>query len=138
MEIPWLTIFSFLGTVVTTASLVYAIKTNKEKEKFEKLVRDKLSGIAGNVWKARQSAHWSDKNFARARNETIKLSECDEKSKILEHLHNGARDAVAAERMLSNLLGEVVSMQKGMFNTDIISHPDITSGKIMKNDNLEE
>ncbi len=129
---------SIIGTIITTASLVYAIKTNKEKEKFESLVRDKLAGIAGNIWKARQSAGWSDKNYTRVRDEAFKLDDSNEKTKLLEHVHNGARDAIAAERMLSNLLGEVLSVQKGMFGTETVAHPDMTMGQRKKQERQEK
>ncbi len=65
----------------------------------------------------------SDKNFTRARDAAYELEESDKKQNVLKHIHNGARDAVAARQMLSNLLGEVLSMQKGMFGTDRIEHP---------------
>ncbi len=126
-----------VGTLITTASLVYAIKTNREKERFEKLVQDKLAGIAGNVWKSQQSTDWSDKNFTRARNAAYELEDCDKKQDILKHIHNGARDAVAAKRMLSNLLGEVLSMQKGMFGTDTIAHPEKSEKQMQSNDQSE-
>jgi hypothetical protein len=138
MNIPWSFIISIFGAIITTASLVYAIKTNREKTKFENLVRDKLAGIAGNVWKAKQSSEWSDKNFTRARDEVQKLPESMEKMKILEHIHNGARDSVASARMLSNLLGEVVSMQKGMFGTETIAHPDMAGKSIQSNDKTKD
>ena len=116
----------YVGLLITTVSLVYAIKTNWEKRKFEKLVQEKLAGIAGNVWSSQKSADLSDRNFTRARDAAYELEESDKKQDVLKHIHNGARDAVAAKRMLSNLLGEVLSMQKGMFGTDTIAHPDIS------------
>jgi hypothetical protein len=122
-------IVNVISAVITVASLVYAIKTNIEKKRFEKLVREKLAGIAGNVWYARRSADLSDHNFTRAREEAHNLEDSETKKNILKHIHNGARDAVAATRMLSNLLGEVTSMQKGMFGTDTIAHPERTEEK---------
>jgi hypothetical protein len=130
-------LLSIVGTLITTASLVYAIKTNKEKQKLERLVRDKLAGIAGNVWYSQQSADMSDKNFTRAREAAYELEETDKKQNVLRHIHNGARDAVAAKRMLSNLLCEVLSMQKGMFGTDTIAHPE-KSEKQMQSDDQSE
>lgn len=117
-------ILSIVATLITTASLVYAIKTNREKQKFERLVCDKLAGVAGNVWYAQRSALLSDRNFTRARDAAYELEEGDKKQSVLKHIHNGARDAVAARQMLSNLLGEVLSMQRGMFGTDRIEHPE--------------
>ena len=116
----------YVGLLITTVSLVYAIKTNWEKRKFEKLVREKLAGIAGNVWFSQKSADMSDRNFRKARDAAYELEESDKKQDVLKHIHNGARDAVAAKRMLSNLLGEVLSMQKGMFGTDTIAHPEFS------------
>lgn len=127
-------LLSIGGTLITTGALVYGIITNRQKIKFEKLVRDKLAGIAGNVWYAQKSAGLSDKNFTRTREAAYKLEECDEKQDILKHIHNGARDAVAAKRMLSNLLGEVISMQNGMFGTEIIAHPERSENQVQTND----
>ena len=118
-------LISIFGTLITTAALVYAIKTNTEKRRFERLVRDKLAGIAGNVWYSQMSADASDRNFSRARDSAHNLEENKQKQLILKHIHNGARDAVAAKRMLSNLLCEVLSMQKGMFQTEKIVHPEM-------------
>jgi hypothetical protein len=122
-------LLSIIGTLITTAALVYAVKTNTEKRKFERLVRDKLAGIAGNVWYSQMSADESDRNFSRARDSAHNLEESETKQLILKHIHNGARDAVAAKRMLSNLLCEVISMQKGMFQTEKIAHPEMHDEK---------
>lgn len=130
-------IITIVSALITIASLVYAIKTNKEKIRFEKLVKDVLAGIAGNVWYARESADKADTNFTRARNETSKSEDSDTKQLILRHIHNGARDAVAAKRMLSNLLNEVMSMQKGMFGNSEIKHPDWPEGQVQFNGQKE-
>lgn len=127
-------IVGIVGTFITTWSFVYAIKTRSEKRKFEILVRDKLAGIAGNVWYSQKSAGLSDKNFTRTRDAAYELEESDKKQNVLKHIHNGARDAVAAKRMLSNLLNEVLSMQKGMFGTDKIAHPEKSEEQMQPND----
>lgn len=125
------------GTLITVASLVYAIKTYREKQRFERLVHEKLAGIAGNVWYSKESADLSDKNFTKARDAAYELDESDKKQHVLKHIHNGARDAVAAKRMLSNLIGEVLSMQKGMFGTDKIKHPEMSENQIQSNEQSE-
>ena len=130
-------LLSIVGTLITTASLVYAIKTNIEKQRFERLVRYKLAGIAGNVWHSQRSTDLSDKNFTRARDAAYELEESDKKQNVLKHIHNGARDAVAAKRMLSNLLGEVLSIQKGMFETEIIAHPERSKNQMQSNEQSE-
>lgn len=131
MEIFW-GIVGLIGTIITTWSLVFAIKTNKEKQRLEQLVKGMLAGIAGNIWHSRLSAKWADRNFNRARDAAFLLSEGEQKREVLKHIHNGARDAAAAKRMLSNLLGEVLSMQRGMFKTDSIVHPEMTETMVSK------
>ena len=130
-------ILTIVGTLITTVSFVYAIKTRSEKRKFEKLVQDKLGVIAGNIWYSKESADKSDNNFRRARNEAHELEESDRKQKVLKHIHNGARDAVAAKRMLSNLLNEVLSMQRSMFGTDKITHPEKPAEQMQPNGQSE-
>ena len=46
---------AILGAVITTASLLYTIKTNQEKKSWERLVREKLAGLAGNIEVIRQN-----------------------------------------------------------------------------------
>jgi hypothetical protein len=126
-----------IGSLIGVISLIYAYKTNREKERFEELVRDKLAGIAGNIWYSHKSADLSDKNFFKARDEAYKLDESDKKQNVLKHIHNGARDAVATKRMLLNLLGEVLSLQKGMFGTEKIAHPEMDEEQIQQVDKSE-
>lgn len=130
-------IISVISIAIGVIGLLYAYKTNREKERFEKLVRDKLAGIAGNIWYSRESADLSDKNFTRARDAAYALEESDKKQNVLKQIHNGARDAVAAKRMLSNLLGEVLSMQRGMFGTEKIAHPEMSEKQIQSSDQPE-
>lgn len=54
---------SIIGVVITTASLVYAIKTNQEKAARDRLVKEKLAGIAGSIENIRQSPRWADHHF---------------------------------------------------------------------------
>ncbi len=127
-------IVAIVSALITGSSLLYAIKTNKEKRKFEKLVKNVLAGIASNVWNARESADKADHNFTRARDTAHKLEDSDTKPLLLKHIHNGARDAVAAKKMLSNLLNEVKSMQTGMFGTETITHPEMSEKQVQTND----
>jgi len=117
-------IISLLSVAIAVVSLGYAIQTNREKARWERLVREGLAGIAGNIQKCVESADGSDRNFSRVRDCTLKLEKNEDVNKILEHAHNGARDSVAAKRMLINLRGQVLSMQKGLFDTEFVAFPD--------------
>ena len=117
-------LLSIIGVVITTASLVYAIKTNREKADRDRLVKEKLAGIAGNIECIRKSPNWADHHFGAINKEALKLERSEVKDEIIGHAHMGARDAVAAHRMLGNLLGDVLALQRGLFGTDNIRHPD--------------
>jgi hypothetical protein len=115
---------SILGVVITTGSLVYAIKTNQEKRGRDRLVREKLAGLAGNIESTRQSAKWADGHLNNISINARKLEPNETVSAIIGGAHTGARDIVAAERMLGNLLGDVLALQRGLFGTEEIRHPD--------------
>ena len=119
----WSLIISIIGTIITAGSFVYAFKTNREKKALERLIRGTLKGIAGNIVASEKSATLADRHFNSCRDEALKLDESISKKEILKHLHDGARDAESASRMLENLLNEVLSLQDGLFKTRDIVHP---------------
>jgi hypothetical protein len=116
-------VISIISTIITVGSLVYAIKTNREKKSLERLIHGKLKGIAGNIVASDKSATLADTHFRKCRDKALKLDESSLKNEILVHLHDGARDAESASRMLENLLNEVLSLQNGLFKTRDIVHP---------------
>jgi hypothetical protein len=117
-------LLSALGVIITTGSLVYAIKTAKEKKERDRLVREKLAGIAGNIAFIRKSAQFADTHFSKISNYAQEMDRSDDVKGIVGESHKGARDAVAATRMLANLLGDVLALQRGLFETEDIRHPD--------------
>lgn len=110
-------ILALLGTGITAASLTYAVKTNRERNRIENLVKAKLSSMAGTVELIRKNPHWADKHF-KAISELAQDADQDSLRKDLaEHAQAGARDVTAAERMLRILRNDILSLQKGMFGT---------------------
>lgn len=112
------------SAIITVGSLVYAVMTNREKRKLEKLVKSMLAGIAGNIRGIRENPAWADQQFRNIRERALELERNDDVKAILQHAHDGARDVTAAERMLGDLLGEVLWLQKGLFGTELIYHPN--------------
>jgi hypothetical protein len=117
------TVLSILGTALTLASLVYAIKTGREKVRLERLVKAKLAGLAGNINAIRPSAAWADRHLININRHALNLERGPDMSAILDSAQLGARDATAATRMLDNLLNEVLSLQDGLFGERLVTHP---------------
>jgi hypothetical protein len=117
----WLSILS-IG--IGIAGMVYAVMTNREKAKIENLIRSELRGLAGNICKIRQSSAWAFWHFNNIQALVLKLSESEEKKEILKLTQLGHGDAAASDRMLTNLLNEVLITQDGLFNTKEIHHPE--------------
>ena len=118
-------IFTIIGTVATISSLIYAYMTNREKAKREQLIQFELAGIAGNISKIRDNPTWADTQFRNIRDNALDIERNEKINLILKYAHDGSRDVTAAERMLGNLLNQVLSLQYGLFLTEHIKHPDI-------------
>jgi len=118
------TLFSLLSICIGIAGIVYALMVNREKAKLENLVRSKLRGLAGNICKIRQSTTWGYWHFCKIQELVLNLSESEEKKAILKETQLGHGDIAASDRMLSNLLNEVLITQEGLFNTKEIHHPE--------------
>jgi len=128
----WTTILAILGIVVSVAfgfaSLVYAWRTNKEKQRLEDLIRAQLRGLAGNIEHIRRNPEWCDHHFNHISNLALQLDHSDTVIKIIRHAHDGARDATAGARMTMNLLNEILTLQEGMFDTRLITYVDTQTG----------
>lgn len=114
---------SIIGVALGAAGLVYAVMTNREKARLEKLVQAELRGLAGNIEQIRVSPAWAHQHFQGIQECALKLERNQDVDQILRHAQSGVGDSVAAERMISNLLGQVLTLQEGMFGTRTITHP---------------
>ena len=118
------TLLSVLSVCIGVVAIVYAVMVNREKAKLEKLVRSGLRGLAGNICKVRQSTTWANWHFIKIQELVLQCPETEERKGILKETQYGHGDAVASERMLTNLLNEVLITQDGLFNTKEIHHPE--------------
>lgn len=117
-------IWTIIGVLITTASLVYAIKTNLEKGKLERLIRESLAGVAGGIEQIKESPYWADCHFKELREKVAQMSPTEDTKDMLHHIMDGARDVCAATRALEILLGNVVTIQRGLFGKHEIRRPD--------------
>ena len=120
----WSLIISIVGTGITTAALTYAIKTDRDRNRVESLVKAKLASTAGSVELIRQNPHWADKHFKVISELAQEVSQENIRKSLTERAQAGARDVTAAERMLRILRNDILSLQKGMFGTQNIDKYD--------------
>ena len=130
----WLSIAS---VALGVAGLVHAYLRNRAKASLEKLIKAELRGLAGNVENIRVNPGWADNHLGDIHTAAMALETSDLKERILIAAHKGARDATAAERMLGNLLNELLSLQQGLFETKAITHPNVKPSEGDGNDPQE-
>ncbi len=117
-------LWAIAGVIITTASLVYAIKTNLEKRRLERFICESLAGVAGGIETIQQNPAWADLHFAEMRDKVAQMSPTEDTKDMLKHIMDGARDVCAATRSLEILLGDVVTIQRGLFGKHEIRRPD--------------
>ncbi len=114
---------SVIGAVVGIAGLIYAIMTNHAKASLERLIRAELRGFAGNIDHIRNSAHGANEHLHYIRKFAANLDQGNFVTEIIARAHVGGNDAASAERMLQNLLNQVLTLQEGMFGTREVTSP---------------
>ena len=116
-------IYTIVGSVIGVAGLIYAVMTNRAKARTERLIKEELRGLSGNIDKIRDSASWAGGHLLLIHKSALNLDRNDDVNEVLTHAQVGGRDAKAAERLLDNLLNQVLTLRVGMFGTKIIEHP---------------
>ncbi len=117
-------LLSIISVAIGFGGFIYAILTNREKKKLENMVKVSLSTTAGNIEKIRESAKWAWQHFQIIRENANRLPGSEEKTKVIQSAQLGTGDSAAAERMLGNLLNQVLGTQEGLFGTTERKHPD--------------
>jgi hypothetical protein len=89
------------------------------------LVRVKFGGIAGNIELIQMNPRWADKHFKAVSDVVLDTIRDMDRKAIGLHAQTGARDVVAAERMLRILRSNVLSLQDRLFGTKDLEKFDI-------------
>jgi len=113
-----------LGVLIGIAGLLIAWFQYNDKLRLERFSKATLQGMAGDIAKIHQSASWARANLRDAHNTAIQLAESELKQPLLTFISNGLGDASAADQLLVNLFNSVLNIQKGEFDTRIVTHPE--------------
>ncbi|MFO7656666.1 MAG: hypothetical protein R6W78_06330 [Bacteroidales bacterium] len=116
-----------IWTLITgTASIIgviIAIFQYVGKRNLSRFLRSTLRGIAGNVCMIQQSANWGENKFRELQKIAIQLPDSKIKNELILKISEGQGDSTAADRMITNLLNDLLTSQEGQFGTKIINHP---------------
>ena len=116
-------VISVISVAVGLVALVYAMMTNREKARLEKLIAAELRGLAASIDWVRTNSAWASSHFGSIQEQALSLDRSDQVNGILVHTQKGDHDTVAAERMMTNLFNQVLTLQEGIFGTRIVTYP---------------
>ena len=114
----WMTVTIIIFGLITVEALIYAIVSSRERKRRESQIQEHLAGLAGDIARIQFNPLWADKHLSDIRDICLQNPASEQVRQIIVHAHDAARDVTAAERMLGNLLNEVVSLQRGLFGTE--------------------
>jgi hypothetical protein len=108
----WLTIIGFLVGIV---SLVYAVITNREKAKLEKVIKMRLLNIEESVEDLEKNTALAHTNIDTARQSINDLKHSKGMKEILDRIVWAEADITAAHRLSKRLKRDIESLDDGLF-----------------------
>jgi F0F1-type ATP synthase membrane subunit b/b' len=103
---------TIIGLLVGVLSLVYAVITNREKAKLEKIIQSRLLHIAESVEDAKDNTKLAHGHIDEVRRFLNGLKHSKEMNSILDRAAWAEADITAAHRMLKRLKCDVCSLQE--------------------------
>ena len=116
--------FGILGTLITVLSFAYALKTQHDQHRLERLIRCKSAGIAGSIVLIRNNPALAHKNIDYVPKRFDMVEPAREQKAMVNRLAWAQGDSAAAHRLLELLLVDVVTLQQGLFGTKVAIGPD--------------
>ena len=115
---------AIIGTLVGLVSFVYAIMTQREKSRYERLVQATLAGIAGSIVMIQKNPRLAHANIDHILQRLEDIESSPGKKDIINYLAWAQGDSAAAHRLLEVLLNDVLTLQEGLFGVRRITSPD--------------
>lgn len=116
--------FNIIAGLASILGFAFACYQYHEKNKLEIFTKSVIQGIGGNICKIQQSTRWAFENFRNTQKLIVQLPESELKDKLVVMVSDGQGDASASDRMLINLLNELLTVQEAQFGTRVISHTE--------------
>lgn len=93
--------------------------------------------MGGNICKIQQSTRWAFENFRNIQKLAVMLPDSEIKSELVILISNGQGDASASDRMLINLLNELLTVQEAQFQTREIKHTEKHELEMVMKENIQ-
>jgi hypothetical protein len=116
--------FNIIAGIASILGFAFACYQYHEKNKLKLFTKSVIQGIGGNICKIQQSTRWAFQNFRNAQKLLVKLPDSELKQNLVLIVADGQGDASASDRMLINLLNELLTVQEAQFGSRDISHTE--------------
>ena len=103
-------ILTGVGTAVTVGSFVYAVKTNREKAKLERLVWGQWKGIDNNVNQVREVASKASMQMSSVVEKMEKLEDSEDLRSLRKAVILARKDASNSAHMIKLLVQQVLAL----------------------------
>lgn len=130
-------VWNIVAGAASILGLAFACYQYNEKTKLELFTKSVLQGIGGNICKIQQSTRWAFDNFRNIQKLAVNLPESELKSNLILLITDGQGDASASDRMLINLLNELLTVQEAQFRTREIKHTEKHELEMVMKENIQ-
>jgi len=111
-----------IGLVIGIISIIYAVKTNRDKAKLEKFTRLRYENFTATIEDAENNADSAYLHIEEVHRFLNGLKRSEELKAILDRAMWAQQDVAAAHRLLKRLKHDVVSLEKSMSGEEVTSH----------------
>lgn len=118
-----------LGVLIGILGLALAYYQHRQRTRVEKVVRDILRRLAGEVKVVFSNANWADTHF-RSIGYLLADGTPDDLSIIRKRVLDGARDSAACARQLSLTHSQIRGIQQALFNDSEEILPEIQTDDV--------
>ena len=125
-------IWTIGGTFLGAAGFLFGLFESYRSRKLKQVVKIITKTYPGDLAKIQQSAYWAWSNTGAALELMLKFPDSEQKNSTVLRISNARADSAAAERMCSNLFGQLLGFQEAQFGTRDITHPEIDGLELCK------
>ena len=105
------------GLALGVLSLIYAVVTNREKAKLERLIEVRLQDVVASIDKVNKNTQLAYSHLDPVRRFLQKLAPSDELATVLDQMTWLHGDVTAADRLIERMRNDVTALQSGLYGT---------------------
>lgn len=111
---------TIIGLALGVVSLIYAVVTNREKAKLERLFQVELEDVIASIDKVNKNTQLAYSHLDPIRRFLQKLAPSEELAAVLDHMAWLTGDVTAADRLIERMRNDVLALQSGLYDVKFI------------------